>query len=283
MIAPLRRVLVKRPDEVFASADPVIWHYSAKPDLENAQREHDTFVSIIEDFGVEIIYHDCLQPERADAIFVFDPVLMTNKGAIMLKMGKSLRVGEETVMAERLEKLGIPIFDRLSGDACAEGGDLLWINEKTLAVGVGFRTNIEGLRQLSIILSKLGISVVPVGLPYYRGPDSCLHLLSLISVVKERLAVLYQPLISVAFWQFMKDVGFRFIQVPEKEFTSMAPNILTIKPGTCIMLQGNPVTKQRLESAGCEVIIYEGEEICVKAEGGPTCLTLPILRSFESI
>jgi dimethylargininase len=280
MIAPLKRVLVKRPDEAFAGADPVEWHYSAKPNLEIAQKEHDTFVRVIEDFGVEIIYHARLQPEHADAIFVSDPVLMTNKGAIILKMGKNLRMGEEAAMEEKLSKLGIPILDRLGGDACAEGGDLLWLNEKTLAIGVGFRTNIEGLRQLSIILSTLSVSVVPVELPYYQGPDACLHLLSLISLVKDRLAVLYQPLISVVFWQFMKDMGFKFIEVPEKEFTSMAANILTIKPGICIMLQENPVTEQRLENAGCKVITYAGEEICVKAEGGPSCLTLPILRSF---
>jgi N-dimethylarginine dimethylaminohydrolase len=279
MTAPLRRVMVKRPDDAFAVTDPSAWNYSAKPDLMNARKEHDAFVTIIKNAGVEIIYHDLDQPDHADAIYVFDPVLITNEGAIVLKMGKQLRGGEEKVLANRLKALNIPILAQLTGDARAEGGDLLWVTEKTLAVGVGFRTNIEGLRQLSNILAKMGVAVVPVGLPYYKGPNACLHLLSLISILDINLCVIYKPLTSVAFWQFLKDVGFKFIEVSDKEFPTMAANILVLEPGRAIMLQGNPQTKRQLEKCGIEVLTYQGEDISIKAEGGPTCLTLPLLRS----
>jgi N-dimethylarginine dimethylaminohydrolase len=278
MIAPLRKVLVKRPEEAFAVADPLEWHYTERPDLELARREHDILVGYLQDAGAEVLYHDEPQPDRADAVYVFDPVIVTDQGAIILRMGKDLRRGEEAPMARRLEAMGVPVHYTLHGQARAEGGDLLWVDHATLAVGLGFRTNAEGLRQLAEALDGQGIQIVPVELPYFTGPDACLHLLSLISIVDHGLAVVYPPLMSVPFWQFLQDLDFRFIVVPEQEFATMGPNVLALEPGRCTMLEGNPVTQSRLEDAGCQVLTYRGDEISLKAEGGPTCLTRPILR-----
>jgi N-dimethylarginine dimethylaminohydrolase len=279
MIAPLRRVLVRRPDEAFAGADPVRWHYTERPDLEIARREHDGLVALLREAGAEVVYHDEPQPNRADAIYVYDPAIVTDRGVIVLRPGKRLRRGEEGPLARRLEALGVPVHYTLHGEACAEGGDLLWVDENTLAVGLGFRTNGEGLRQLKEALSGSGVNVVPVELPYYSGPDACLHLLSLISIVDHRLAVVYPSLLSVPFWQYLRqERGFRFIEVPPEEFATMGPNVLALAPGRCVMLEGNSVTQERLTEAGCEVVTYRGNEISLKAEGGPTCLTRPILR-----
>jgi len=209
---------------------------------------------------------------------VFDPALVTDAGAIMLAMGKQQRRGEEAAMARCFEELGVPVLYTLHGEALAEGGDLLWLDHETLAVGQGFRTNAEGLRQLREALAQIGVKVIPVELPYYGGPQTCLHLLSLISIVDERLAVVYPPLLAVPFWQELQERGFRLIEVPEGEFATMGPNVLALAPGKCLMLEGNPITRQRLEEAGCEVVMYRGNEISLKAEGGPTCLTRPILR-----
>jgi dimethylargininase len=278
MIAPLRRVLVKRPDEVFAGADPAKWHYSGRPNLQSARREHDQLVAILEEAGVEVLYLKDVPPGLADAIYVHDPALVTDRGAIVLRMGKALRRGEEEAMAQCLEALGVPVLYRLHGQARAEGGDLLWIDHDTLAVGLGFRTNGEGLRQVAQALAGLGANLLPVSLPYDRGPESCLHLMSLINIVDVDLAVVYLPLLSEPFWQYLRGRDFRLIPVPQEEFATMGPNVLTLAPGKCLMLEGNPVTQKRLEEAGCEVLTYRGEEISLKAEGGPTCLTRPILR-----
>lgn len=278
MIAPLRRVLVKRPEQAFAVDDPDKWHYTARPNLEIARQEHDALVSLLQQAGAEVIYHDEHLPDHADSIFVFDPALITDQGAVILSMGKDLRRGEEEAMARCLEAAGVPIHYRLHGGATAEGGDLLWVDPNTLAVGLGFRTNIEGLRQLKEALAGQGVTVIPVELPYYTGPEACLHLLSLISLVDHNLAVVYPPLMSVPFWQHLQGRGFRFIEVPEEEFLTMGPNVLALAPGQCLMLEGNPVTQQRLVDAGCEVLTYHGSEISLKAEGGATCLTRPILR-----
>ncbi|MFL5803652.1 MAG: dimethylarginine dimethylaminohydrolase family protein [Roseiflexaceae bacterium] len=279
MVGPLRRVLVRRPDAAFAVGDPELWHYTGRPDLAQAQQEHDELVAILLRAGAEVIYHDEPQEGRADAIFVFDPALITDAGAVILRMGKALRRGEEAAMARRLDALGIPILSTLHGEALAEGGDLLWLSHDTLAVGLGFRTNAEGLRQLGAALGDLGVTLVPVELPYYTGPAACLHLLSLISIVDHDLAVVYPPLLSTPFWQLLERRGFRLVEVPDEEFATMGPNVLALAPGECLMLEGSPITRRRLEAAGCEVQAYRGNEISLKAEGGPTCLTRPILRA----
>ena len=278
MIAPLQKVLVKRPEEAFAVVDPVAWHYAGRPDLLQAMQEHDNLVALLRQVGAEILYHDEPLPEDADAIFVFDPAIVTDGGAVILSMGKPQRRGEEAAIARRFEALGIPVLYALHGEARAEGGDLLWLDHDTLAVGQGFRTNAEGLRQLREALKGINVQVLPVELPYYTGPEACLHLLSLISIVDHHVAVVYPPLLAVPFWQELKRRDFKLIEVPDGEFATMGPNVLALAPGQCVMLEGNPITRQRLEAAGCEVLTYRGNEISLKAEGGATCLTRPILR-----
>lgn len=280
MVAPLRTVLVKRPDDAFAVSDPVAWHYTARPELAKAQQEHDALVALLRQGGAEVVYHDEPQPDYADAIFAFDPAIVTDQGAIILSMGKPQRRGEEAAMARRFEQLGVPILYTLQGEARAEGGDLLWVDHDTLAIGLGFRTNIEGARQLRDALSGIGVKVIPVELPYYTGPDACLHLLSLISIVDETIAVVYPPLMAVPFWQELQRRDFKLIVISEEEFPTMGTNVLALAPRKCLMLEGNPVTKRLLEEAGCEVVTYKGYEISLKAEGGPTCLTRPILRDY---
>ena len=279
MVAPLRRVLVKRPEESFAAADPALWHYTSQPDFQEAQREHAALVEILRGAGAEVVEHPEPQPGRADAIFVFDPALVTDRGAVILRMGKELRRGEEAAMARRFQEIGVPILAELRGEATAEGGDLLWLDSRTLAVGQGFRTNALGLCQLREVMAGIGVDVLPVELPYFTGPEACLHLLSLISIVDHDLAVVYPPLLPVPFWKTLRERGFRMVEVPEEEFPTMGPNVLALAPGRCLMLEGNPVTQRRLKAAGCEVLTYRGREISLKAEGGPTCLTRPVWRA----
>jgi dimethylargininase len=280
MVSPLRTVLVKRPEQAFAVIGPRDWHYTGRPDVTIAQQEHDALVALLRQGGAEVVYHVEPQPDHADAIFTFDPALVTDHGAIILSMGKPLRRGEEAAMARCFEQLGVPILFTLQSDARAEGGDLLWIDHDTLAVGLGFRTNTEGYHQLREVLSDIGVKVIPVELPYYNGPEACLHLLSLISIVDENTAVVFPPLMPVPFWQELQRRDFKLIIIPEQEFPTMGTNVLALAPRKCLMLEGNPVTKHLLEEAGCEVMTYKGQEISLKAEGGPTCLTRPILRDY---
>ncbi len=278
MFGPLKRVVVRRPTAAFAVDDIHAWNYVSRPDLEIAQKEHDYLVSLLEQDGVEVTYHDADLPEHADSIFVYDPVWVTDEGVIVLSLGKNLRRGEEEPLAACLESLGLPILGRLTGEARADGGDLLWLGPKTLVAGQGFRTNREGAEQLRDLLAPLGVEVLTAELPYFQGPNACLHLLSMISVVDHDLVVVYPPLFPVPLWKLLAERGFRKVEVPDTEFMSMAPNVLATAPGRCVMIEGNPITQDRLEKAGCSVRVYRGEELSLKAEGGPTCLTRPVYR-----
>lgn len=279
MCDPLRVVLVRRPDASFAVADPELWGYAGRPELDAAQTEHDAFVALLRESGVDVRYLDEPQPGGADSIFVHDPAIVTDRGAIVLRMGKELRRGEELAMANGLKRIGVPVLTTLHGRATAEGGDLLWVNHDILAVGQGFRTNGEALGQLRDPLKSVGVRVEPVPLPYDRGPDYCLHLMSLISILDDDLAVVYSRLFPVPFWQFLQEHGYEFVEVPDEEFERMAPNVLAVAPRDCVLLEGNPLTTRRLEEAGCRVRTYCGNEISLKAEGGATCLTRPIHRA----
>lgn len=277
MVTPLQTVLVRRPDTTFGNADPEKWHYTSQPQLTAAQAEHDAFVQTLTQAGAEVVYHETPLPDHADAIFVHDPVIVTDEGAIVLQMGKPLRRGEEQAIATTLKQMNVPIRYELHGEAMAEGGDLLWVDEKLLAAGQGFRTNAAALAQLQEAVPA-DVEVIGVDLPYFMGPEACLHLMSFISIVDHDLAVVYPYLMPVPFWQLLERKGFRFVEVPESEWLTMGPNVLAIEPGKCLMLDKNPITKQRLEAAGCEVLTYKGDEISLKAEGGATCLTRPVLR-----
>jgi len=279
MVGRLRRVVMRRPGEAMAPADSAAWHYTSAIDVDEARRVHDAFADALRAWDVEVLYHDEPLPDHSDSVFVFDPVLVTDRGTLVLSMGKERRRGEEEPLARTLQDCGVPVFGRLQGDARAEGGDTLWLDHDTLAVGRGFRTNAEGVRQLRGLLGPVGVTVLDYDLPYFTGPEACLHLLSLISPVDVDLAVAYQPLMPTAFWAELKRRGIRLVEVPEEEFArTQAANILTVAPRKCIMLDGSPVTKRLLEMADCEVVTFPGEPLSFKAEGGPTCLTRPVLR-----
>jgi N-dimethylarginine dimethylaminohydrolase len=273
--ARLRRVVVCTPDRAFGDADPAVWHYTGRPDLERARAEHAALVQFLTDAGVEVIHHDA-PAGLADAIYVYDPVLIADRGAILLRMGKILRRGEEDALGDALTGAGVPILGRLRAAAMAEAGDTLWLDQETLAVGVGFRTNAEGVEQLRALLPD--VRVVPVDLPYHHGPDACLHLKSLISIVGDRLAVVHLELLPVGLHRELTDRGFELIEIPPAEFATQACNVLALGSRDCVALEGNPETRRLLEVAGCRVRVYRGAEISLKAEGGPTCLTRPVWR-----
>ncbi len=277
MVAPLQQVLVRRPDASVGRADPARWHYAAPINLSEAQREHDAFVATLHEAGCEVIYHDVELPDHADAQFTHDPTLVCDAGAIILRMGKPLRRGEEAAQAEMYRKLGVPILATLTGEASGEGGDMLWIDHDTLVIGLGFRTNAEAVKQVRAALPS--VNVITADLAYDQGPDACLHLMSFISMLDDDLAVIYKPQMPVPFYQMLHKRGVQMVEVPAHEYITMGTNVLATAPREVLMLQGNPITRSRLEAAGCLVRTYKGDEISLKAEGGATCLTRPILRA----
>jgi len=280
MIAPLRRVLVRKPAPPASEHDQARFGYPRAPNHDAACAEHTAFVGKLSDLGVDVIEAEAPEDGLLDAIFPYDPSFTTDGGMLLCRPGKDARLPEVELARSAARALDIPIVGEILEPGTAEGGDMCWIDANTLAVGEGYRTNVAGIDQLQIFLRPLGVDVVRVPLPYWHGPSECLHLLSLISPVDEKVAVVYLPLLPVPFVKFLEREGWSFIEIPDAEFASQGSNVLAIAPGKVLLLKDNPVTIGRLEAAGIEVRTYTGDEISHNRAGGPTCLTRPVLREM---
>jgi N-dimethylarginine dimethylaminohydrolase len=276
MVAPLRRVLVKRPGESdFADWERYGWR--ARPDIARLADEHDALCGLLESAGAEVIVGGESVPGDPDALYTHDPALVSDRGALMLRPGKEGRLREPHAMEQDFARAGVPIAARLEGPATAEGGDTLWLDDRTLLVGHGYRTNSAGIEALRAALP--GVEVIEFDLPHHHGPGAVLHLLSFISPLDADLAVVFLPLAPVRLVELLGERGVDLVEVPDEEFHSMGPNVLALAPRVALALDGNPETRRRMEAAGVEVLVYRGEEISRKGDGGPTCLTRPILRA----
>lgn len=277
MSAPLRRVLLRRPSLTgdFAAAD---WR---APDPGLLARQHEAFGELLTDLGCMTETADAAGG-LVDATYVRDPGLVTGAGAVLFQMSKPARAAEPALLGTALTAAGVPVIAQLTGAARADGGDFIWLDEQTMLAGRSYRTNAEGLRQLTRILAAEGATLESVDLPHDRGPGHVLHLMSLISPVADDLAVVYPPLAPVALMQTLAERGIRVIPVDGDEYETMGCNVLAIAPRHVLMVNGNPKTRAALESAGCQVHGYDGSEISLKGDGGPTCLTAPIWRTAGS-
>jgi len=278
MTAPLLEVLVKRPGPAFGRAfdDPA--HGFLRPvDLAVAQREHDAFTELLTSLGPTV--HELgVETDSPDLVYPFDPVLVSDIGAIPLRPGKPNRQGEELVLEAWLDAHGIPTVARVEAPGTIEGGDTLWLRPNLLCVGRTMRTNVEGARQLDAIVQG---DIRVFDLPFWKGPTELVHLLSVISPVADDLAVVYLPLLPIGLWRLLADLGIETIAVPDEEFPTLGCNVLAVRPGVVIVAEGNPRTAAALAMAGCEVHTYPATEIGINGSGGPTCLTRPILRDTD--
>ena len=278
MVTPLKRVMVVAPKPFPSSVTWQEFNYFHAPDEAKTAEEHAAFRGILQAEGCEVVTVDTQDPALQDALFTHDPSLMTPFGAVVARMGKALRLGENDLHAAAYERLGIPTLGRIEAPGTLEGGDTFWLDEQTLVVGRGFRTNAEGIHQLRGLLEPHGITVVAVDLPYFTGRKDCLHLMSLINMLDRDLAAVFPRFMPVALMEMLEERGIEWIAMPEAEYYSLGNNILTLAPRLLLMAEGNPKSMVLLQEAGCQVLTYRGEEISKNREGGPTCLTRPLWR-----
>jgi len=281
MTAELRRVALRKPGVSIQQADAKVWNYGPTFDKREVEAEHAAFSGLLESAGIEILWMDGDDQGNADSVFTYDASLVTPAGAILMNPGKSLRAGEQFMHRDFYDAEGIPVIGEISGEGHAEAGDTLWLDEKTLAVGRGFRTNPAGVSQLESLLAPIGIEVHAFDLPVYHGAHACLHLMSLVSLVDTRVAAVTLSLLPVGLYRLMQKMEFQLIDISREEFESsgtLSANILALAPGRCIMIDGYPDTRKALEVAGIQVTVFNGKALCVGCEGGPTCMSRPVLR-----
>jgi len=281
MTASLKKVALLQPNNCLKDADPNEWHYGSTFDPEKVEGIHASFVKLLEAYGIEIYWIEDQNSKIADAVFTYDASLMTKFGAILMSPGKLLRSGEQDLHKIFYNSHDIPIIGSISDLARAEAGDTLWLDETTLVVGRGFRTNQLGVEQIKDILEPRGINVFSYDLPFYTGAAACLHLMSLISLVDTKAALVALPLLPVGFYELLTSKGFQLIEAPMLEFeqsNTLSTNVLAVSPGNCVMLSGLPQTTEKLRKSGIKVQLFDGDALCVGCEGGPTCLTRPLYR-----
>jgi N-dimethylarginine dimethylaminohydrolase len=270
MVESLRRVLVRRPP-----ADTSDWErygWRSQPDAARLAEEHERLCMLLEEEDAEVVV---AEPTTLDAIYTFDPAIVGDAGAVLLRPGKDVRVEEVGAMEAELERAGVAVAGRLQSPALGEGGDTAWLDERTLLAGRGYRTNDAGIESMG---EALGVETVSFDLPHFHGQGACMHLLSLFSPLDRDLVVCYPPLMPVRLVRLFEERGMRLVEVSDDEFDSMGPNVLALGPRRALALEHNRETRRRLEAAGVDVVVYTGEELS-KGDGGPTCLTRPLLRA----
>ena len=281
----LRTVLLKTPRAAFADQAHVDREWSglgftAAPDYRAAEREYASFIALL-DTGtpVNVVLLDADETTTLDSIYVRDASIVSPGGLILGRMGKPAREAEPAAQRRTSEAWSMKIAGEIVAPGTVEGGDVVWLDDRTIAVGRGYRTNDEGIRQLRAILGDTIDELIVVPLPHWRGAGAVFHLMSIISPVDANLAVVYLPLMPVPFVEQLAARGMQFVEVPDAEFETMGANVLAVGPRDCVMVAGNPVTQARLEAAGARVRTYDGTNISLKGGGGPTCLTRPLSRA----
>jgi len=275
MTGRLERVLVRPP----LAEDAEHWReygWNAAPDHAAAATEHEQLCEILEAADAEVVIsrHD---PGNPDAMYVYDPVLVGSQGAVLLRPGKEGRRREPSAIASSLAAAGVPIAAELADPVLVEGGDTVWLDERTLLVGIGYRTNEAAVRALADAFP--GVDVLAFDLPHWNGRGQVMHLMSLISPLDRDLALVYPRIAPVRLLDLLAERGIAVVEVPDEEFETQGPNVLALGPRQALALDGNPETRRRMERAGVDVVVYRGDEISRKGDGGPTCLTRPLLRN----
>jgi len=274
MVSKLEHVLVRTPTTVGNFVADAQWR---EPDRDALVREHSEFVNLLSSLGCTVHTAQAVDG-LVDAVYMHDPMIMTPHGAILLQMGKRVRQPEPAQIRKDLERIGVPILGELTGSAIADGGDKVWLDAKTLLIGHGYRTNGEGIAQIRKMLAPYGVEVHAFDLPHFQGPDAVLHLMSVLSPISQDKAVVYEPLAPIRLLEFLKSRKISWLTVNDTEVHTQGANILTVEPNVVVLAAGNPEIEGKLRKSGVTVHIFNGANVAVKGDGGPTCLTAPLLR-----
>lgn len=283
MVKKIDTILMKRPEAAFVSQEHLNenWEkfaYFGCPDYEKVLQEYDAFEKIVKDHVENVYFLPCDERTGLDSIYAHDSLKVTSRGAIYFPMGKALRSQERLAAEEFLKSHGVPTLGYITSPGKMEGGDVLWIDEKTVAIGRGYRTNDEGIRQFKELTKDFIDEYIIVPMPHGDGEDACLHLMSIISFVDTDKAVVYSKYMPVFFREYLLKRGIQLIECGDAEYDYLGTNLLALEPGVCILIDGCPEIRKKIEDTGVKVYTYEGKELSYRGTGGPTCLTCPVCR-----
>jgi N-dimethylarginine dimethylaminohydrolase len=274
---PLTRALLRPPVGELTESEAVSeWGYRRPRILADALAQHEQFKTLLEDSNVQVDMLEAAPGELVDSCYACDPALVAPSGLLILRPAKAARLPEADLMERSAQAMGLPVRGRILEPGNVEGGDCLWLDGHTLAVGETYRSNRSGIMQLRFLLPTVQVLAIPM--VHHNGPEECLHLQSIISFVDDGVAVVYMPLAPVRLLQALQERSVRILPLPLEDFDSLGCNILCVAPGKVIMASGNASTASMLEAAGIEVTTLKADDLMWAGNGGPTCLTLALER-----
>jgi N-dimethylarginine dimethylaminohydrolase len=283
MVGKLERVLVCSPRTAGWNQPHRIarWQelgFQHAPDFETAQSQHETLCRELKAAGAEVLEMPPAPDLSLDAVYAHDASLPTDFGLIGMRPGKPNRVPEGPCHSSFCDTLDVPTLGMIAAPATTEAGDIVWLDPNTLLIGHGYRTNAAGIQQMRALLAPRGVEVVSAPLPHGPGPSACLHLMSLISLLDEKTALVDLPWLAVETVELLKSRGFKFIEIDPAERDTLACNVLGLGNNRLLAIKENRKTNARLRHAGYDLRTFPGGEISINGSGGPTCLTRPLLR-----
>jgi N-dimethylarginine dimethylaminohydrolase len=283
MVGELRRVMVCSPrmagwDQSKCAERWGELGFHHEPDFVSAEAAHTKMRRELESAGAEVVEMQPAQELSLDAVYAHDPSLPTDFGLILMQMGKANRVAEGRLHGLYANEIGIPTLGEIRSPGTAEAGDMVWLDAKTLLIGRGYRTNAEGIQQMTALLAPKGVKVVSAPLPHGYGPDVCLHLMSIMSMLDERTVLVDLSWLAVETVELLESRGFTLVEIDTSERDTLACNVLALGGKRLLALEENHKTNDRLRRAGFDLRSFPGTELCINGGGGPTCLTRPLLR-----
>lgn len=269
-VAPLRAVMLAVPGAELDFPDPPDrWLMLERVDVDAMRRETEAIAASMRAHGVHVILHRPATPPPPNFLFMRDLFLMTPAGAVVGRMGAEQRAGEERHAQLALASAGIPVVAAVHGSGTFEGADALWLDAKTVLVGVGRRTNREGYAQVRRVLASQGVEALAVTLP--KGVQ---HLLGVVNLIDHDLAAVNAERLTRGIRGALERRGIRLIALEPSHETrwGRAMNFVTLRPRHVLMPAGAPEVRATLVRAGvvCEEV---GVDQYLRAAGGLGCLT----------
>ncbi len=239
-------------------------------ELGDAKKQHREFSEALSSAGVEVLYVEC-RKDRHYQVYTRDVGVPTRRGVLLGRFRESARKGEENFAEEAFIKGGIPIIGRVS-EGSLEGGDVHYVDDETLAIGVGARSTLEGIKEAEGTLRGLGLTIIPV-----EFPEGYLHLDLLFVVIGDRICVACIEMLPPSFLEMLKHKKFTMLEVSKEEAMELKSNVLSLDEKTVLSFRENRRLNDKLEALGFEVLKPE-INIFTRGGGGPRCLTFPLER-----
>ena len=295
-IGKLRTAMVTRPTDAYI--ETVIGHFGSDaralnlgsnartPDAEKLKHDHDTYVQLLQSNGVEVLYADLPEPmfgiyTRIRSHIAPEPTVIRG-GAIMARTAIAVKRGMEPHWQKVFADLKIPILATIHGAGIYEGR-IDWLDPHHACLGYGVRANWEGIQQMEYVLRLSGVEDVHVvHLPAYlesrRYSHGPVHLCNVFCLVDRKVALVYPQSLPYEFLEYLRGFGIELIEIPEDEMEFMPGNSLPLEAGRLVIPKGSPRTVDKLTAAGVECIEVDFEQF-TNVGGGPTCLTLALIRN----